>query len=69
VAAAFIVIAGAATVAVVVWFFCVRTPERSATHETVAGEAERAPERSHFGPADAGSEDEAVPRAGDAGPA
>lgn len=47
-----------AAVVVVGWFFLARNPEQTATHESPSGEREAHPERSHFAPGDAGTEEQ-----------
>ena len=47
-----------ATVATTVWFFVARSPERASGHSGSTGPRENYPERSHFAPGDAATEDD-----------
>lgn len=61
---ALVVVATLVTVAVLVWFFVVRTPEQAARHEPDEGRVSR----STFGPGDAGAEGQAVKGGGEVAP-
>jgi hypothetical protein len=69
-AGALVVIVGVVvTIAFVAWFLIGRTPEQTASHEPADEPRGRVAGRSVAGPADAGAEDQAVPRSGAVGPA